>query len=57
MHRRMADQERVRFILPGNNFHVYDIPLFWANLRADVERRAGSFSDAMGGEALPEDED
>jgi hypothetical protein len=22
---------------------VYDYPLFWANLRADVERRAGSF--------------
>jgi hypothetical protein len=31
------------YILPGNNFHVYDYPLFWANLRADVERRAGSF--------------
>lgn len=31
------------FILPGNNFHVYDYPLFWANLRADVERRVGSY--------------
>ena len=49
--------EFTAFILPGNNFHVYDIPLFWANLRADVERRAGSFADAMGGAALPEDED
>lgn len=27
------------YVLPGNNYHVYDIPLFWANLRADVERR------------------
>lgn len=29
------------FILPGNNFHIYDYPLFWANLRADAERRVG----------------
>jgi hypothetical protein len=28
------------YVLPGNNFHVYDYALFWANLRADVERRA-----------------
>ncbi len=28
------------YVLPGNNYHVYDIPLFWANLRADVSRRA-----------------
>jgi hypothetical protein len=27
------------YVLPGNNYHVYDIPLFWANLRADVVRR------------------
>jgi hypothetical protein len=27
------------YVLPGNNYHVYDIPLFWANLRADVRRR------------------
>ena len=27
------------YILPGNNYHVYDFPLFWANLRADVDRR------------------
>ncbi|MGV3513012.1 MAG: DUF3089 domain-containing protein [Novosphingobium sp.] len=27
------------FVLPGNNYHVYDIPLFWSNLRADVGRR------------------
>ncbi|MDK4806111.1 MAG: DUF3089 domain-containing protein [Novosphingobium aromaticivorans] len=28
-----------QFVLPGNAYHVYDIPLFWANLRADVTRR------------------
>lgn len=27
------------FVAPGNNFHVYDIPLFWSALRADVARR------------------
>ncbi len=27
------------YLLPGNNYHIYDIPLFWANLRADVARR------------------
>ncbi len=26
-------------VMPGNNYHVYDIPLFWANLRADFARR------------------
>lgn len=30
-------------VLPGNNYHVYDIPLFWANLRADVARRVAAF--------------
>lgn len=27
------------YVLPGNNFHVYDYALFWANIRADVARR------------------
>lgn len=27
------------YVLPGNNYHLYDIPLFWANLRADAARR------------------
>lgn len=30
-------------VLPGNNYHVYDIPLFWANLRADVVRRVAAW--------------
>jgi hypothetical protein len=31
------------YVLPGNNYHVYDIPLFWANLRVDVARRVGAW--------------
>ena len=27
------------YVLPGNNYHVYDVPLFWANTQADVNRR------------------
>lgn len=27
------------YVLPGNNYHVYDYSLFWANVRADVARR------------------
>ena len=27
------------YVLPGNNYHLYDMTLFWANLRADFERR------------------
>ena len=31
------------YVLPGNNYHVYDIPLFWANIRADVARRVAAW--------------
>jgi hypothetical protein len=34
------------YVLPGNNYHVYDIPLFWANLRADVARRVNAWQAA-----------
>ncbi len=27
------------YVLPGNNYHVYDYPLFWANIRADALKR------------------
>src|SRR4249919_2708645 len=27
------------YVLPGNNYHVYDYALFWGSIRADVERR------------------
>jgi pimeloyl-ACP methyl ester carboxylesterase len=32
------------YVLPGNNYHVYDYALFWANLRADVAARMRAFS-------------
>lgn len=32
-----------RYVLPGNNYHVFDYSLFWANVRADVARRVASF--------------
>ena len=34
------------YVLPGNNYHVYDIPLFWANTQADVVRRVNAWSSA-----------
>jgi hypothetical protein len=34
------------YVLPGNNYHVYDLPLFWANTKADVIRRADAWSHA-----------
>jgi hypothetical protein len=32
------------YVLPGNNYHVYDIPLFWANLRQDFARRTKAWA-------------
>ncbi|MES2096207.1 MAG: DUF3089 domain-containing protein [Pseudomonadota bacterium] len=32
------------YVLPGNNYHVFDYPLFWANVRADAARRFKAFS-------------
>jgi hypothetical protein len=32
-----------RYVLPGNNYHVYDMALFWANLRDDVAARTATF--------------
>jgi hypothetical protein len=31
------------FTLPGNNYHVYDYGLFWANVRDDAHQRLGVF--------------
>lgn len=31
------------YVLPGNNYHVFDITLFWANVRADVLRRLATY--------------
>jgi hypothetical protein len=35
-------------VLTGNNYHVYDYALFWANLRSDAEARLAAF---LGGES------
>ena len=32
------------FVLPGNNYHVYDYALFWADVRADAARRLGAWT-------------
>ena len=32
-----------RYVMPGNNYHVYDMALFWANLRDDVAARTASY--------------
>lgn len=31
------------YVLPGNNYHVYDIPMFWANLRRDFATRLAAW--------------
>ena len=31
------------YVLPGNNYHVYDYALFWANIRADAAARLAEF--------------
>ena len=32
------------YVLPGNNYHVYDYPLFWNNIRKDALNRIRVFS-------------
>ncbi|HEU0099951.1 MAG TPA: DUF3089 domain-containing protein [Allosphingosinicella sp.] len=32
------------YVLPGNNYHVYDYALFWSNLRADAAARVAAFA-------------
>lgn len=36
------------YVLPGNNYHVYDYSLFWANVRADAVRRLSAWEAAQG---------
>lgn len=38
-----APPELGGYVLPGNNYHVYDYSLFWANVRVDAERRLRAF--------------
>src|SRR5690606_30722606 len=30
-------------VMPGNNYHTYDYPLFWANIRADALERLAAW--------------
>ncbi len=32
-----------QYVLPGNNYHVFDYSLFWANVRTDSARRLAAF--------------
>jgi hypothetical protein len=34
------------YVMPGNNYHLFDVTLFWANLRADFIRRAKAWQPA-----------
>lgn len=36
--------ELPNYVLPGNNYHVFDYSLFWANTRADAKRRLTAFA-------------
>jgi hypothetical protein len=31
------------YVLPGNNYHVYDYALFWSDIRKDAERRLAAW--------------
>jgi putative Holliday junction resolvase len=33
--------------LPGNNYHVYDVPLFWTNVRQDCLRRVAAWVESL----------
>jgi hypothetical protein len=35
------------YVLPGNNYHVFDYSLFWANVRADAARRLAAHRKAQ----------
>ena len=36
------------YVLPGNNYHLYDVTLFWANLRSDFLRRTAQWTGTHG---------
>ncbi len=38
-----AGPELGQYVLPGNNYHVFDYSLFWANIRADALRRLKAY--------------
>ncbi|MGB7409438.1 MAG: DUF3089 domain-containing protein [Pontixanthobacter sp.] len=42
-----APVEMGEYVLPGNNYHIYDIPLFWANMQRGVVRRVAAWQAAQ----------
>jgi hypothetical protein len=40
---REALPELPPYVLPGNNYHVFDYALFWSNIRADAAARLATF--------------
>ena len=36
------------YVLPGNNYHVFDYSLFWSNIRQDADRRLQAFGTGRG---------
>jgi len=32
------------YVLPGNNYHVFDYSMFWVNVRNDAARRFATFT-------------
>jgi hypothetical protein len=41
-----APLELGTYVLPGNNYHVYDVPMFWRNLQLDAARRVAAWQEA-----------
>jgi len=41
-----APLELGTYVLPGNNYHVYDVPMFWRSLQLDAARRVGAWQSA-----------
>ncbi len=41
------------YVLPGNNWHVFDYSLFWANVRADAQRRLAAYGRAQSARRAP----
>ena len=40
------------YVLPGNNYHVFDYSLFWANIRSDAVRRLATFKSNRSPESI-----
>jgi hypothetical protein len=44
----IGDEDRLpdlpAYVLPGNNYHVFDYALFWSNIRADAAARLANFT-------------